>query len=133
MTEKAIVITTDNEISIRDLEVKNDSMLEALQQIVGGYIETVRPIRLRGDLLMIVNEEGLLQNLPVNEVGSYLYGIDLHGNPIVGNIAIVDRGYRNGEPDLVGLSPMLAEEILRKFMYTFPILKGATQDDQKPQ
>ena len=133
MTEKAIVITTDNEISIRDLVLKNDSMLESLQQIVGGYIETVRPIRLRGDLLMIVNEEGLLQNLPVNEVGSYLYGIDLHGNPIVGNIAIVDRGYRNGEPDLVGLSPMLAEEILRKFMYTFPILKGAPQDDQKPQ
>lgn len=125
MTEKVIVITTDNEISIRDLEVKNDSMLEALQQIVGGYIETVRPIRLRGDLLMIVNEEGLLQNLPVNEVGSYLYGIDLHGNPIVGNIAIVAHGYRNGEPDIVGFGMEQLEAVYLSLRMNFPVLKGA--------
>ena len=116
MTEKAIVITTDNEISIQDLEVKDGSLLESLQQIVGGYIETVRPMRLGGGLLMIVNEEGLLQNLPVNAVGSFLYGADCHGNPIVGTIAIVDRGYRHGEPDLVGLSPLLAQELLNLFL-----------------
>ena len=133
MTEKAIVITTGNEISIRDLEVKNGLLLESLQEIVGGYIETVHPMRLRGGLRLICNEESLLKNLPVNEVASYLYGVDRHGCPIVGNVVIVDLGYRDGEPDLVGLGPLLAEEVFREFIRTFPILKGATQDDQKPQ
>jgi len=40
MTEKVIVITTDNKIFIKELEIINGSMLEGLQQIVGGYIKT---------------------------------------------------------------------------------------------
>lgn len=111
MTERVVVITTDNEVSVRDLELKNDSMLEGLQEIVGGYIEIVHPMNLRG-LEMIVNEEGVLLDLPVNIIASILYGAPCHGNFIFGDVAICDHGYRNGEPDLEGLSPDLAREIV---------------------
>lgn len=47
--------------------------LEALQEIVGGYIETVT---VATDLVAIVNEEGRLMELP--------YNVHLCGEPIVG-------------------------------------------------
>ena len=112
MTEKAIVITTDNKVDVRDLEVKDNSLLEALQGVVGGYIETVSPMRLSHGLLMIVNEEGVILDLPVNIIASILYGADLHGTFIYGDVAIVDRGYRNGEPDLEGIPPLLVDQLL---------------------
>lgn len=112
MTEKAIVITTDNKVEIRELEVKDDSLLEALQGVVGGYIETVSPMRLSHGLLMIVNEEGVILDLPVNIIASILYGADLHGTFIQGDVAIVDRGYRKGEPDLEGIPPLLVDQLL---------------------
>lgn len=40
-----------------------DNTLEALQEIVGGYIETVTATR---DLVIICNEEGRLLGLPYN-------------------------------------------------------------------
>ena len=36
--------------------------LSAMQSAVGGYIETVT----RSDYVIVVNEEGLLRNLPIN-------------------------------------------------------------------
>lgn len=41
-------------------EIDND--LKVLQELVGGYIETVR----FNDITMIINEEGKLNGLPVN-------------------------------------------------------------------
>lgn len=40
-----------------------DNTIEALQGLVEGYIETVR---IADDLLLVVNEEGLLQHKPMN-------------------------------------------------------------------
>lgn len=40
-----------------------DNTLEALQDLVGGYIETVS---LPGGIVMIVNEEGKILRLPIN-------------------------------------------------------------------
>ena len=41
-------------------EVEND--LKPLQELVGGYIETVKV----GDVVIICNEEGKLKGLPIN-------------------------------------------------------------------
>jgi len=54
--------------------------LEALQKIVGGYIETVS---VTTDLVIICNEEGRLINLPYN---CEFYGVDF-----VGTIIFVGR------------------------------------------
>lgn len=49
--------------------------LEALQKVVGGYIETVT---FASDVVIICNEEGRLKNLP--------YNCNLFGIPFVGTI-----------------------------------------------
>lgn len=43
-----------------------DNTLEALQEYVGGYIETLSGVW--GGMVAIVNEEGVLEGLPLNGV-----------------------------------------------------------------
>jgi hypothetical protein len=105
---KGIVVTTDLEIRIEEF---SDPLNKTVGSAVGGYIEHVKPARLRHPYCMIVNEEGRLLDLPLNYVGSYFYGTDQHGEPIVGNIVIMKDGYRGGEPDIVGLNDVEAEQI----------------------
>lgn len=77
---------------------------ETIGKAVGGYIEVVHPKGLPDPYCMIVNEEGLLQNLPWNLFGSFLYGTIYHGNPIVGDIVILKEGFTTpGERDFIGL------------------------------
>lgn len=105
---KGIVVTTDLEIRIEEF---SDPLYKTVGSAVGGYIEHVKPARLRHPYCMIVNEEGRLLDLPLNYVGSHFYGTDQHGEPIVGNIVIMKDGYRGGEPDIVGLNDVEAEQI----------------------
>lgn len=105
---KGVVVTTDLEIRIEEF---SDPLYKTVGSAVGGYIEHVKPARLRHPYCMIVNEEGRLLDLPLNYVGSYFYGTDQHGEPIVGNIVIMKDGYRNGEPDIVGLDDSEVERV----------------------
>lgn len=57
--------------------------LEELQKIVGGYIELVN---LPYDGVMVVNEEGLLYNLPYN-----LKASNYANRPIVGDVLVCKR------------------------------------------
>ena len=105
---KGIVVTTDLEIRIEEF---SDPLYKTVGSAVGGYIEHVKPARLRHPYCMVVNEEGRLLDLPLNYVGSYFYGTDQHGEPIVGNIVVMKDGYRNGEPDIVGLDDSEVERV----------------------
>lgn len=60
-------------------EQKNAS-LEYLQEKVNGYIESVN---LPNNLSMIVNEEGVIFNLPVNIIASKLYNSYILGNAVI--------------------------------------------------
>lgn len=73
--------------------------LEALQAMVGGYIETV-PF---GDHLAIVNEEGRIMGLPVNFL--------LYGEPICGTAVICET---KGD-EFRGLTGCEAKEVLQMF------------------
>lgn len=97
---KGLVITTDN---LMRTEEYTTPLHESIGKTVGGWIEVVHPNGLPSPYCMIVNEEGLLLRLPLNLLGSMLYGTFQHGNPIVGDIVLVKEGFVNGEPDLVGL------------------------------
>lgn len=65
--------------------------LEDLQKAVGGYIEAVT---LPNGKVMVVNEEGLLNDLPINLVGCGLFP---SATPIVGDIVICTVAEMNGE------------------------------------
>src|SRR5215475_7933873 len=59
--------------------------LTALQQAVGGYIEVVT-IPDEPHLLLVVNEDGRLQELPANVTAS-----QLAGQLIVGDVVLIPR------------------------------------------
>ena len=78
--------------------------LEALQAMVGGYIETV-PF---GDHLAIVNEEGRIMGLPMN--------FFLGDTPICGTAVILEV---NGE-EFRGLTGYEAKEVMQIFAEAKP-------------
>lgn len=93
---KAVTVTHDLKIGWIELE---KPLHRSAGEFVGGYIEIVRPRGLKRPYVMIVNEEFLLQGLPKNEIGCYLYQTHLHGAPILGNFLIM----KEQGPELVGL------------------------------
>lgn len=99
---KGIVITPMCEISVKDFE---SPLYKSVGEVVDGYIEHVLPRLLEKPYCMIVNEEGLLRNLPINLVGSLLCDTISNGIPIVGTIVIMKDGINEeGEPDILGLT-----------------------------
>lgn len=80
-----------------------ENTLEALQKVVGGYIEV---IGLGGNLLMICDEEGKLKGKP--------YNFDLGRDLIVGNVLFVQS---DGE-DFTDIDEANAETVLKFFNKT---------------
>lgn len=71
-------------IYILDYKVKYidvENTLEALQEVVDGYIETV-PI-LPGEAVMIVNEEGRLRGMAVNTIASIVSNRHIVGPALI--------------------------------------------------
>lgn len=122
---KGVVVTTDLDIRVEDFA---DPLYKTVGVAVDGYIEHVRPMRLKEPFCMVVNDEGQLRGLSRNLVGSFLYGTDLHGEPVVGNIVIMKDGYRNGEHDIVGLTDEEVMVVQRNISTLISKLKLAKGD-----
>lgn len=98
---KAIYIKA-HPLSIELLEI--DDRLEVYQNLVGGWIEVVHAAGLQGyHSAMVVNEEGILLDLPVNPLASMLYG-----DYIAGDVVIVGRA----DPEFTDIPDELAEILL---------------------
>lgn len=85
---KTVKVTTDNKVSLIDVDFSD---FKSIQQAIGGHFETVRTqlmVDYFNDLsvIMLVDEEGLIKDLPVNALGCALYGTPQHGYPIVGDL-----------------------------------------------
>lgn len=76
---KVLRITPDK---VDLIEIENT--LQSFKDIVAGYIEcvTLSP----GKVEMIVNEEGLLLDLPNNPVASFITGQYIAGNAVIGGV-----------------------------------------------
>ena len=116
---KTLKITTDNKISIIDVDLDD---YRALQQEVEWYIETVRTQIMydyfRAPVLMIVDEEGLIKNLPANAVASHFYGCQNHGHIIAGDaIFAISLG-----ENMTGFGDRDSEQWLNKMLNDFPVL-----------
>lgn len=61
--------------------------LEELQEVVGGYIEIVRSYQ-DLDEVLVVNEEGRLKGLPINELASLVAK-----RMIVGDVVVLPESY----------------------------------------
>lgn len=120
---KGLVITTENKMQVREF---GEPAYETIGKAVGGWIELVHPQGLQPPYCMIVNEEGLLKDLPLNRAGSLLYGTQFHGSPIVGDIVIMAEKWAPEGRDIVGIPEDRAEKVAQELIKAFK-LKGAEQ------
>jgi hypothetical protein len=94
-----ILVPTEGIVRIEPRETE-EVVLEALQDWVGGYIETVPTVFGDGwvpeadGLLLVVNEERRLEGLPENTEATLMQGAGIP-YPIVGNAVLV--AYRGEE------------------------------------
>lgn len=88
MSKNAMIIYTNGEV--REVSPKTPPYfsLKEMQTAVGGYIENVY---LDDGKIMVVNEEGKLNNLPVNAVATELYNNPL--DVIVGDVLVADISF----------------------------------------
>lgn len=124
---KGVVFTTDREMYTMDFA---EPLHKSVGEVIGGWIEIVRPRGLTQPFCMIVNETGLQRELPLNIIGSFWYGTHMHGAPIVGNIVVMKEGIRNGEQDLVGLTDQEAAAIMRDAAH---LTNGLIRETAPPQ
>lgn len=83
---KAILITTNDQILTVEVQ---KPLYKSIGQLVDGFIEIVRPINLQRPYVMICNEDYCALEMPFNILGSYMYGTQVHGHPVLGNIVIM--------------------------------------------
>lgn len=107
-----LIVTAKNEMRQVDYDAPH---YDIIQKAVGGWYEHVHPIGLGWSYCMMVNEEGLMMNLPLNLIGSILYGTPQHGQPIVGDVIFLKDGYPGGDPDVVGMTADEAQRLGDKF------------------
>lgn len=119
---KGIVVTTDNVIEVRDF---SRPLYESCADILGGFIERVSPRGLSNPYCMLVNDEGLILDLPINYIGSILYGTAQHGCPICGNMIIMKTGWTPDGPDIVGLEDSDIDALLPQLNHIAKVLKNA--------
>lgn len=107
---QAVVVKTDGTAHLVPCDASKTLSLDKLHDLVGGYIEIVRASRI-APLVMIVNEEGRLLNLPLNK-NATAWQSAIHGcQQIVGDVVVMCQ---IGE-DLVGLNPKLAKQLSGAF------------------
>ena len=94
------ILKIDTNDNAYTLEIGNNLIDEAIRNDLGCSFEIVHPKGLSHSYNMLVDGEGVLKGLDINNVGSYLYGTHEHGVPIVGPIYIV----RSIEGEFFGLS-----------------------------
>lgn len=97
----------------------------AMYRSLRGHVELVRTQKLldyfKTKVVMIVDEEGLVKNLPVNPMGCYFYDTNKHGNPIVGDVIL---GLLVGfDMHAIGLGDRDAEQWMEKMLKDFPVLQ----------
>lgn len=106
MENKLIVMVKKTGEIIPEI-IKINNSLTDLQKIVGGNIEIVK---VDDGLDMVVNESGLIDNLPYNfSLGRKDYVLDIFGDCFFTGV-----NYRTGE--FVSLSPQQVENLMDMFI-----------------
>lgn len=113
---KCLVVTTNRQMYVKDFG--HPIRHEATKDVLGGFTEHVNPQLLKHPFCMLVNEEGLLLGLPVNEFGTFLYqGL------IVGNIIIAKDGIVDGERDIIGLDDKELDGLIKRLSDVIELVK----------
>lgn len=109
MQEYAYIrLTTMGEIQVVD-HWEESFNLQELQKEVDGGIEIVNT-RFHTNLTLVVDDEGLIKNKPLNPYATLLYGGVMGGHHIAGNAVLCIRK-EYPEPDVYPMSKDEAESV----------------------
>lgn len=115
----AIKITSDNKVSI----IKINKPYEDYKKNINGWPEYIKPRFASPGTVLVVDDNGLMKNLPVNKAGSLMYGTLIHNNPIVGDILVIKFGFNgNGEPDCFALNDEEAQSVMNELLSEYDFL-----------
>lgn len=147
---KILKVTTDNVITEHDFPEgdirKANRILRSLIGDMCQIYEHVRPRRLYESLghavdpyeekpgvtlSMLIDENGLLDGLPENPLGSWLYETDKHGYPIVGNILIIGEKMTEDGIEFCGIVPEKLEELKTQIEAVFEIMKEIKETENE--
>ena len=124
MGETIIKLDADGQLTTEQFPVLH--CMDELSNMIGNgcdFVEMVRPERLYSILhceydvdpeqpgkaiAMLADEEGKCKSPmpPINYMASWLYGADMHGQVIVGNVLFVGLKLENGSPSFCPLDDM---------------------------
>ncbi len=123
------LIEIDTACNVEVLEIQGD-IGKFIRSRFNGYMEVVYPRRLDSPYVMIVDEEGLLKELPVNPVGCGFYQTDQHGIPIVGKIIIAKiKRLPDGDMDIAGLTDEELADFGRRYGCGITVIKLAVRKE----
>jgi len=91
-----LVVTTERTMYRQEF---GKPLYKSVEPVLDGFLEIVRPAFLPEPFRILVNEEGRLKQLPLNDVGSAWYG-----GIIVGNLIVMKQEFTEDGPDIVGLT-----------------------------
>jgi len=95
--------------------IKELSNIKALNAHFGGSVESVTSPRLPYPFCMIADEEGRMKGLLRNNFASWLYGVDNHGEIIVGDVFLMKSVRSSDGYNLVGLTEQEIHHLAGRF------------------
>ena len=118
---KAIFVPADSAVTYSVIDAPyNIDWRWYTKNIHSDWMEIVRPEKLPRGYALICDEEGLMNDKPINPFASWLYGFEKHGQPIVGDILIVKEEFTDEGVDLApipeGDALKLIVDLLERFM-----------------
>lgn len=104
-----IKVTTDGQVEL--LPWVKDAKLS---RMIGCFcIEVVHAVLLPTPFVMICDDSGLIAGKPINDVASFFYGTQFHGQGVAGDIVFLKEALVDGEPDVVGMNETEVDYLLR--------------------
>lgn len=129
MDKNIVVFKLPADFRVKVIPEEIPDNLESLQEYVGGYIEIVTLSREPdgSSLVMIVNDCGLINALPVNPIATVLYQGYLNDETVICGNAIVCAADSEGElqdiPPFTGLALLILAKDMRN--------KGGEANDKR--
>ena len=97
-------------MTISDVDPERDLLDQIHDQLDGGFFDVVRCRTLPRKFVMLVDDCGMLKELPFNPVAQIIYGA-----PIAGTALIMCEDYdEDGEMGIFGLTMEDIDELMRK-------------------
>lgn len=107
---KTVRVTTDNKIEIMDIPWRTDCQNQAIEAECTEIVKTqIMRDLFKDSIVMLVDESGVCKRRPMNRLASWLYGMQVHGCQICGDVIF-------GRIDGPHLKPLKNAELVKFFL-----------------